>query len=248
MKRSFNYTGRQKINRSDVKITVDPGRKPLVFDATFDLDKYRFPAHAEVVVEAYYRSSSSYMRFSFGTVSRIEAPADRTLSGIDGDLVFFRLKVIDPEDGRKKIIGLAEQIEPGEIAPVPGSRFKLLPVNFVDLKDEVWALKLDPRPILEVNRHIPGIREFVHHRLFFGCVYPEIVRKVLNFIRERYGLDDDIDVEWAFMWLRYARTLVSPPDHLPVDVAEDWIEEVVDEFARTNRVKELFSITDEVAQ
>jgi hypothetical protein len=248
MKRTFNYTGRHKIERKHVSVALRREVAPMEFDAALDLEAYKFPSDAEVVVEAYYRSSSSYMRFRFGTAGRIEPPTDRRLTEIDGEMVFFRVKVIDTSDARKTILGLAEQIEPGDTDLSPGSRFNLLPVNFLDLKNEVWNLRLDPRAILEVNGTIPGIRDLVHNGVFFGCVYPEVVRKVLAGIHVKFGIDDDVDAEWAAMWLRYARTFAEIPEAKTDDSIAEWIELVVDGFAGRHRLKDMFAAASGVLQ
>lgn len=248
MKRSFNYTGRQRIERKHITAVLRKDSMPMDFDIAFDLGGYEFPPDAELIVEAYYRSSSSYMRFSFGTVGAIQAPADRRLTEIDGEVVFFRVKVIDATDGRKKILGLAEQIEPGDTELSSGQRVNLLPVNFLDLGDEVWNLRLDPRPVLEVNGTIAGVRDLVHNGVFFGCVYPEVIRKVLAGIQAKFGVDDDVDVDWAAMWLRFARTFAEVPEVKTDDTIAEWIESVVDAFARRHRLKDMFAAASEVLQ
>jgi hypothetical protein len=237
--RSFNYTGRKRIERNDITIALRHDRRPLEFDATLNLAAYEFPLDAEVLVEAYYRSSAAHMRFSFGKVASIVAPSDRRLTEIDSEIVFFNVKVVDATNGQQRIVGLAEKIEAGQIEPSVGSRFNLLPVNFVPLGDQVWNVKLDPLPILEVNSQIEGMRELVHNRMFFGCVYPEVVRKVLT-AAAADGIDDDVDEQWRAMWLRYGRTLARAPESADPDGIATWVEDVVEAFARRHNVRAQF--------
>lgn len=238
MIRSFNFTGRRKIERKHVTVTVHHDVRPLEFDLTLDLDPYGFPADSSVMVEAYYRSSAAFMRFHFGTVANVVPPRDRRLTDIDGDIVFFRVKIVD--EGQKRLLGMAENIQAGTTDESSGGRFNLLPVNFVDLGDEIWNLKLDPRPILEVNSQIEGVRELVHNRIFFGCVYPEVVRKVLGHIGSEVT-DDDIEVQWKAMWVRYAQSLAGQPEGQELESIAAWIEDVVDQFARSHKVKDHFA-------
>lgn len=240
MIRTFNYTGRKKIERQHVRISLRPNRKPLEFDAEMELGSYGFPPDADVVVEAYYKTAAAHMRFSFGRVADLAPPGDRRLTEIDGEIVFFRVIVVDRSQGAPRIVGVAENLQPGEDQLSSGSRFNLLPVNFIDLGDEVWNLTLDPRPILEINQAIAGIRDLAHHPLFFGCVYPEVVRRVLNAIAAD-GIDDDVQTQWKAMWLRYAKALADAPDTVDPDEIRDWIEEVVDRFSSSHRVREQFA-------
>jgi len=97
MIRRFNYTGRKRILREDVPISLT-GSKPIW---GFDIDltritSYEFPPSARIYVEAY--EQASYMRFDFGSVEKI-APVSkdaRVLSEFEGsDGVRFRIKVVD---------------------------------------------------------------------------------------------------------------------------------------------------------
>src|SRR2546427_8452930 len=53
MKRTFNYTGRRKIGRKDVSITLRQEKSTWVFDAELRLADYHFPRNAEIWVEAH---------------------------------------------------------------------------------------------------------------------------------------------------------------------------------------------------
>src|SRR5689334_21822001 len=133
MIRRFNYTGRQRIERSRVTVEVNPGvdGKTLVFDAVIRLDGLELPAEAPVIVEVCY--GSSYMRFPFGTVAHCLPPADRRLMPIEnGHAAFFRVKVIDPTDEQGRILAEADKIAPRDPSILDANRRSLL---FVDYKD-----------------------------------------------------------------------------------------------------------------
>ena len=53
MKRTFNYTGRRKIERRDVSVLLREDRGTWVFEADLRLADYRFPRNAEIWVEAH---------------------------------------------------------------------------------------------------------------------------------------------------------------------------------------------------
>ena len=69
MIRKFNYTGRKKIRRSDVRIDLlrdDDNRR--YFNISLHLADLELPETARVYVEAYHRSG--YQRYDFGTGRR----------------------------------------------------------------------------------------------------------------------------------------------------------------------------------
>src|SRR5687767_8442029 len=98
MIRRFNYTGRKRINRSDVKFTLQPADDVhFMFDATLNLAKHELPPEAVVWVEAY--RQTRLMRFDFGTIARPQQPANRKLTEFDtSDAILFRVKVTSTSD------------------------------------------------------------------------------------------------------------------------------------------------------
>src|SRR5262249_5795404 len=86
--------GCRRTPRGRVDIEVYDGQ-PRRFDATINLAEFQFLPHAAVVLEATCAGSSVIKRFEFGEVESIRAPQDRSLREIEGQNVFFALKVID---------------------------------------------------------------------------------------------------------------------------------------------------------
>ena len=83
MRRRFNYTNRQRINRSDVAFTIveDEEGTPR-FYAGIDLKNYSFPSDASVWVEAYDRNA--LMRFPFGSVAEPKSEYPTKLTDFAG--------------------------------------------------------------------------------------------------------------------------------------------------------------------
>lgn len=247
MIRKFNYTGRRKIPRSNVSIelrTLEDG--VFSFEASLSLIELHLPREAEVTVEAY--RGTSLMRFTFGTVGDLIAPANKVLERLPpGGIPLFRVKAV--LDGR--IIALADRIVPRIDASESKDRLCLLPVEFIELDDLVWRLDMsDSQPILQVNSSIEGIRETVRSdSIFFALVYPEIVRQVLRHIlvTENYGDEEGDPDDWQSNWIRFAQELpeVSQlPARNLVTFEQDkeyWIDEAVRAFCRKWSVKERFS-------
>jgi hypothetical protein len=215
MLRRFNYTGRKKINRSAVRLTLTRrDNEPPAFDAAIRLDGLNLPAAARVYVEAYYHES--YMRFDFGRVGDIRPPADRRLTDIDaGASALFRVKVIDESGEHGRILAEADGLSPLDSEEAAANREPLLPVVTADLGHAVWKLDFaDDRPVLVLNRLIDNIHMTARgDDAFFALVYPAVVQRILLHIlrvEQHYDVDGD---DWRCQWLRFVCQLpgVSPP-------------------------------------
>jgi hypothetical protein len=110
MKRTFNYTGRKKIERRDVSVTIREERATLLFDAELRLAAYQFPRNAEVWLEAH--RQNLWMQFAWGTVSTLRVPADRKLAEFDvSDGILFRVRVVQPQgQEHHKLLGETDGI------------------------------------------------------------------------------------------------------------------------------------------
>src|SRR5262245_5605835 len=111
MIKRVNFTGRRRIPRDRVDIVVYDGQ-PRTFDAAIDLDGFSFLQHAAVYLEATCAGSTVIKRFSFGEVGDIKPPRNRALVDLDGENVFYTLKVIDRTERFGRILGIAEHIRP----------------------------------------------------------------------------------------------------------------------------------------
>jgi hypothetical protein len=242
MIRRFNYTGRQRIHRSDATIYLSPDRVgKWEFSTEINLSGYAFPNEARIYVEAY--TSSSYMRFDFNTVAGPEAPLERTLTDISPEaLPKFRVKVVDQTERHGRLLGVADKLIPVREGDDPSASESLLAVHFHDLGNEVWRLELDDWPELHLNHQIEGIAELARTSgTFIGLVYPEILRRILSeivLVRNHTDPEDD-DEEWTSLWLKYACALgpLDPPPHGENDEArtsqQTWIDHAVQAFANS---------------
>ena len=241
MIRRFNYTGRKKIPRSRVRIRIAGDGEDLSFDAVVDLEGMGLPREASVFVEAYYRSF--YRRFDFGTVGNRRVPGDRRLEGFPVRKPLFRVKVVLVEkDGPARILAAADKVVPEESEKEEEPRQSLLPVDYEDLGDRIWALDLDSDwPRLKLNKNVEGIREEARSGPEFAAlVYPEVFRAVLEKALEEGCFDPEgEDEDWGTLWLRFAcRGLgCSLPPEGGEGEWRDWLEDAVNAFCA--RVKAL---------
>lgn len=251
MIRSFNYTGRKKIERSRVVVAVlaaDDGA--LTFDASIRFDGLELPSDAAVVVEACY--GSSYMRFPFGTVAHCLPPADRRLTLIEnGHAALFRVKVIDPMDQNGRILAEADKIAPKDPSVLDANRRSLLHVDYQDLGDAIFKLEFSGvMPVLYVNERIEGIADIARRDPAFNAlVYPSIVRQILTEILVVRAYDpDETDDGWEALWLRFIQNFFGTPvPDFDLNDEEnsrrqrlEWIEEAVLAFCAWRHAREQY--------
>lgn len=111
MIKRVNFTGRRRIPRDRVDVSVYDGQ-PRTFDAVISIDDLSLLSHAAVFLEATCAGSTVIERFAFGEVGRIQPPPSRVLTHLDGENVFFTLKVVDRKERFGRIVGVAEHIRP----------------------------------------------------------------------------------------------------------------------------------------
>jgi hypothetical protein len=233
MIRRFNYTGRRRISRSRVRIRVAEQGQRRGFDAELGLDGLGLPAEASIFVEAYHRAA--YRRFDFGTVGAPRSPSERWLDGIPVRKPLFRVKVVLGENGVARILAAADKVVPEDSDRREEARQSLLPVEYDDLGDRIWALDLESDwPRLRLNRRFEGIREAARSGPeFLTLVYPEVFRAILAKALDEGRFDPDCDDEdWGTLWLRFAcRELGRPrPPEESDGGAAEWIDEAVNAF------------------
>lgn len=239
MKRRINFSGRKKISAEDIRIRLSEstsGEAPT-FAADLKLPA-GLPGNARVYVEPYQRSSS--MRFDFGTVELLAAPADLRLTDVDRSSgVLFRVKVVDESADIGKIIAAASRIRPLGKDGDPGVK-ALLPLVSTDLGEDVWKVVLDgAAPVLQINNRIPGFRDrLMTDRLLQGAVFPHALTTVLQ---KLLGTDEyDDEEQWVQDWKTFAAQLNG--EELADNLSDEeegvrlasTIENIVNRFCESN--------------
>ena len=236
MIRKLNYTGRQKIPRSNVQIDVtrnDVGERS--FDIRLHLDGLKLPGSAHIYVEAYHRSG--YQRFDFGNVKQRRIPSDRRLNKLSNSAIpLFRVKVVERSTAHGRILAAIDKIRPNSLDNQPADSQSLLYVEYDDLGNRIWELDLEGNwPTLRLNAGADEI-SFVagsDHR-FLSLVYPEVVRQILTriLIQDEHT-DPECDDDWPSLWLRLVSALpgMTPPPQTEKAERERWIEDAVEAFA-----------------
>jgi hypothetical protein len=246
MKRTFNYTGRERIKREKISITINRENGTItsfILDR-LDLNDLNLPQDAAVYVEAYHRTELK--RFDCGTVGNMRIPFRGDLRGLAyTQNLRFRILVVNPADG--KILAHADGISPEASA----ERKSILPVECKDLGNEVWRIdygEYEGAPTLFLNSRIPNIGNIPKtDPQFFIYVYPAVVREILTHMVFVDGIESvsDPPIDWHRDWLAFTRSLgVDTPDSLnhedenfDEEAATEWINDVVEAFCNKNYEK-----------
>ncbi len=212
MKRRINYTGRKKIKRKQVSITLirQNGSVVSFYLGRLDLDDLGIPGDAKIYVEAYYRTELK--RVEFGTAgNRVYPPSPNLTDMAYPENLKFRILAVNPLDG--KILAQADGIAPEE----PPEK-TILPVEFKDIGNEIWRIEYEGdegSPILCINGKIPNIQNIAKQDAqFLIYVYPAVIRDILYhmvFVDKVTSVTDP-SIDWHSNWLMFSRIQgVEPP-------------------------------------
>ena len=245
MIRKFNYTGRKKIRRSDVRIDLlRDNENRRHFNLSLHLAELELPQTAQVYVEAYHRSG--YQRYNFGTVGELRIPADRTLGSISASVTpLFRVKVVDKTGTHGRILAAVDKIRPASEDNRPADSRSLLFVEYDDLGNTVWQLDLEGDwPVLRLNRTVDEISLIASSdNRFLSLVYPEVLRQILTriLIVDEHT-DPDCDDDWPSLWLKLGATLpgMSVPFQTTRAGRRAWIENAVEAFCANFKLLDKF--------
>jgi hypothetical protein len=247
MIRKYNYTGRVKIPNEFIKIFQSESNGVKKFDCHFNLEGLGLPLNAKVYVEPYFKAS--FMRFDFGTVSRIIQPQNTALIDIPiTDRVLYRIKIVDNATKNGLILGFADEIISNSGESDSGYQ-PLLPVDFNSLGNRIWKLEFrEEGPVLSVNtdQKIEKIRELViNDSKFLSFVFPEVIRQIAYRIisNDEIDLIEDSD-NWQSNWMKYFESELNiflPENYSDEEIRLIWSDEVSDSFCRKNKIIELLT-------
>ena len=249
MIRKFNYTGRKKINHSDISISIFQDGQIRSFNARINFELLGLNPYAAVYIESYYQFYS--MRFGCGTVERFAVPADTSLSDMPvSDHILFRVIVVDETGLHGKLLAYAEQLKPSDYEDETANRKSLLPVEFgIDLGQQVWKMSFTgPVPVLCINRKLDHRRDLVKSYEFISLVFPAVIREIMTKITREYPDYGEEDDHWSCLWYQFAKRTLGVYD-LPAaeEVADEdyleWVDEVAESFCRKNNIVNRFKLT-----
>jgi hypothetical protein len=251
MIRRFNYTGRIKIPRSKIDISLLKDNDGKYFKATVNFENLDFPSGAKVYIEANYKGV--YQRFFFGTVDQIKEPESTRLTELpETELAYFDISVVDESGKIGLLLGKAKGIAVSTDA-IPNDRIPLLPVNPTDLKHAFWRLSFDSgddgRPLLEINKNIPEIMSMAKDDIkFISLVYPAAFRGILLRLLEQGEFDNEDD-SWVSQWIKFVSSVLGiknmpERDNETDDITpeqEAWVDDCVNEYCKKFQLFEKFT-------
>lgn len=236
MLRKFNFTGRSRITRDEVEITLtdEPGMEPS-FDAEFKF-REKFPDDSAIYVEAYYKET--LQRFSFGTVGNITRPANRGLSAVDlTGTTLFRVRVVDESGQIGRLLGAAEALRP-EGSDDDDNSESLMILKTKPLGPLPWKIETrndGSKPILYLNNQIPdALNRAKSDPGFYSLILPGALQQVLyQFLLDEPDEEDIEASEQRSRWIEMATKLESePPETTDFDELSSWVERVVEAFCK----------------
>jgi hypothetical protein len=244
MKRRFNYTGREKLTKDAIKISINKtNEKPKSITAKLNLNEIKYPGVTKIYLDAYHKTDRK--RFDFGKISHISLPEDLTIDELAyTDNLMFRLMLIDESGEHGKIIAHADRIRADEEA----DKRPILPVRFDDLGQQIWKLEFtgeEGGPILCINNKIPALENLVKtDSVFFMYVFPAAIREILTHLIfiDTVENPEEPSVTWHNDWLKFSKMILPhepvpdlDPDKIKEDDVVKWIDQVVEEFCNSRR-------------
>ena len=258
--RRMNYTKRTNLHKHHVQISLGPenGAGVRTFSVKLDLPD-TLPTSAMLALEAYNSSPPIRMRFDLGTVGspRALTPDEAVLTDFPREVEtpLFRLKAIDANENRGRLVADAKQIRPINAADKAETRQGLLYIGHQKLDGLVWDLEVDrpgAEPTLWIDTDADPARELARDPKFVALVYPEVFRGVLTHLiidEEMNGIGDES--EWGHAWFTFARGLPGmagerePTPEDDVDERRQWIGRAIRAFALNVRACELVAPSQE---
>jgi hypothetical protein len=233
MKR-FNYTGRKKILRDDVKIRLHGSfdDKPVV-DVSLDLDDYDFPTDGMVYLEP--QRKTRFMRIPLGRSAHNLRENGLTLDEFDdADGLKFRVKVVD--DAKGLLLGIAEGLCPYDKDDKQDkNQQSILPVSCTDLSSYgvLWRVDFDDNEAtLQVEKELGSKEQLVRSSWFQGFILPSAMHQILSRIMLEGAWDSELtdSDEWATAWLLFAEQLGAgkpPSEDSDTQTKMEWVDMAV---------------------
>lgn len=246
MSRRFNFTGRTKILREDVKVTIEPRAGVLLCNVHLKLAGYELRPDASVIVEAE-RGRVLRLRHDWGkvglafAVNGASSEFDITSMG-DPEDVRFRVLVVEPETYR--LLATAEGIAAHNNEDAQAPQRSLLPIVMQDLYGGVWELEMGKTPTLILDSNLGTKQELKSSPVLFS-ILPGVVRAILvNLAHELQSTDGDDEAEAdendeSGMWLDLGKKWAECPcpsngNHQEID---EWAQKAATGFCREKKLR-----------
>ncbi len=241
MKRTYNYTGRTRIEQRDVSLRLlEVSNGSMRVRVNTDLLKYDFSSNAKVRLEAY--SDTLFDQWQLEDALLPYSEHEVSLHDFtDTSGIRFRIKVSDPATSR--LLAHTSIIRLTDSDDIIGDSEGLLPVRLGDIGNLLWKLDFDDiegNPELLLSNRLRGQeRGLASDPMFRACVLPEMLRRILEKgLIEDEASTEDSDSSWFGQWIEWMDSVPALRGHVDsllnqydTDAKRSEINDVVDEFA-----------------
>ncbi|WP_339670980.1 hypothetical protein [Dasania marina] len=233
MQRTFNYTGRQKIEQGEAIFSFFGSEESPSFNVEFRFNSKKYPDDSSLYVEAYYKETRQ--RFFFGKTSKIVPPLDRTLTEIDlSGSTLFRVMVVDESGSHGLLLASGEAFRGDKNINNEQDRSSILAVVKKPMGQLTWKVEFEAGGIPElcINNNIPNaIDKMKYDPYFQSLILPAALRQVLVYFLWNETDEDD---EICSKWMEFAKYFgeAKPDDDDPVRLV-NWIDDVVSSFSQS---------------
>lgn len=258
MSRRFNFTGRSRILREDIKIVLEPQGDKLICNVQLRLNDYNLKPDAQVVVEAQ-RGRVLRIRHDWGlagtafAVDGASSKFDISSMG-DPEDVSYRILVVEPKTCR--LLATAEGVDAHNTQDGETPQRSLLPIVTRDLHGGVWELEnMDETPTLVLDRAL-GTKHEIKSSSVLLSLLPGVIRAILIYIahgQQGTGEDDENDTgegSTSNRWLEQGEKWAGCPcpnttDHSEID---DWAQKAVTGFCGQKKLRAILADAIDMTQ
>ena len=258
MSRRFNFTGRDKILRDDIKIVIESHDNKQFCNVQLRLDGYNLKADALVVIEAE-RGRVLRIRHDWGHAGKAfvsggsASQFDITSMG-DPEDVRYRVLVVEPDSYR--LLATAEGLEAHNTQDGESPQRSLLPIVMRDLHGGVWELEnMEETPTLVLDSAL-GTKQEIRSSPILLALLPGVLRAIFTYLAhglQGVGSDDESDMvegNTTSLWLVQGEKWAGCPcpltgEHIDID---EWAQNAVTGFCKEKKLRGNLTMAMEMTQ
>ncbi|ERY75305.1 TPA: hypothetical protein ACHP3V_006029 [Pseudomonas aeruginosa] len=256
MSRRFNFTGRVRILKEDIRITTETRGGRSFCNVHLKLAKYQLKSDANIVVEAE-RGRVLRHRHDWGHAGLAFKPEGASSEfdiSVMGELEDLRFRVLVVEQGTFRLLASAEGVEAHNNDDIQEPQRSLLPIIRRDLHGGVWELDgMDDKPILVLDVNL-GSKHEVSSSPVLLSILPGAIRAILVYqAQERAEEEPDEETgestsasQWLEMGAKWAGC-PCPPSSAEYRDIDEWAQNAVTGFCRDKKLRQSLSrfVTEE---
>lgn len=239
MKRSYNYTGRTRLDQKDFAISLYDREAFYEFVLTLNQDNpaLAFPLQSSIKIEAYV--GENIERFSLGTWGSPKKDQRIPITKFDtSENVKFRIKIVDDSIEEKPLLAWRDSVRPVSYDK-KGKRVGILPVKPVDLRNRIWRLVWDgDSPCLQLNKKVSSAKDISSIAEsdpdFASLVFPSIFEEIfLKLAKSDSAVLQEKENEWAIFASKFTASPApeyNDEDDESIKEIENWVDECVEQF------------------